>query len=123
MVQATKLRQIAGTNAYSGEVLTLRIVSSSVGEEEFGAVSLAAGERTVEAARGVLDLSDLVTLPDGETYRVTNIEGLPPFWASVEATLEKQNGAFVTRPYRLDRVTDELGNFLTDSAGNTLAGW
>ena len=123
MVQATKLRQIAGTNAYSGEVVHLRILSSSVGEEDIGAVSLAAGERTVQAARGVLGEGDLVTLPDGETYRVTNVEVLPPFWASVEASLERQNGAFLTRPFRLSRVTDELGNFLTDSSGNILAGW
>ena len=124
MIQATKLRQIAGTNTYEPTILHLRIVSSSVGEEEFGAVSLAAGERTVQAARGLLDLSDLVTLPDGETYRVTNIEALPPFFATVEATLERQpGGAFLTRPFRLSRLTDELGNFLTDSSGNRLAGW
>ena len=123
MVQATKLTQIAGTNAYSGEILHVRILSSSVGEEDIGAVTLAAGERTVQAVRGALDVGDLLRLPDDEVYRCSNIEALPPFWASVEASLERQNGAFLTRPYRLDRVTDELGNFLTDSAGNFLAGW
>ena len=124
MIQAAKLTEIPGTaRTYSAEIIHVRILASSTGEEDAGAATLAAGERTVQAARGVLDLSDLVTLPDDQTYRVANIEVLPPFWASVEATLERQNGAFLTRPYRLDRVTDELGNFLTDSAGNFLAGW
>ena len=123
MVQATKLTQIAGTNAYEPTITHLRIVASSTGEEDAGAATLAAGERTVQAVRGALDVGDLLRLPDDEVYRCSNIEGLPPFWASVEATLERQNGAFLTRPYRLDRVTDELGNFLTDSAGNFLAGW
>ena len=123
MVQAVKLKPIAGTNAYSGEILHVRILSSSVGEEDIGAVSLAAGERTVQAVRGALDVGDLLRLPDDEVYRCSNVEGLPPFFASVEATLERQNGAFVTRPFRLSRVTDELGNFVTDSSGNKLAGW
>ena len=123
MIQATKLTQIAGTNAYEPVVVHLRILASSVGEADAGAATLAEGERTVRAARGAVSFGDLLRLPDDEVYRVANVEGLPPFFASVEATLERQNGTFLTRPFRLSRLTDELGNFLTDSSGNFLAGW
>ena len=72
----------------------------------------------------MLDVGDLVTLPDGEDIQDgANTEGLPPFFHTFEASLERQSGVFVTQPFRLSRLTDELGNFLTDSSGNRLAGW
>ena len=124
MIQAAKLTEIPGTaRTYSAEIIHVRILASSTGEEDAGAATLATGERTVAVARGALDVGDLLRLPDDEVYRCSNVEGLPPFFHTFEASLERQSGVFVTQPFRLSRLTDGLGNFLTDSSGNRLAGW
>ena len=99
MIQATKLTPIAGTNTYEPSIVHLRILASSVGEADAGAATLAEGERTVQAARGSLVIGDYVRLPDSDVYICANIEGLPPFFSQVEASLQRQGGSFVTRPF------------------------
>ena len=112
MIQAAKLTEIPGTaRTYSAQIIHVRILASSTGEEDAGAATLAAGERTVQAARGVLDVGDLVTLPDGETYRCANTEGLPPFFHTFEASLERQSGVFVTQPFRLRPINGRAWQF------------
>ena len=77
MIQAAKLTEIPGTaRTYSAQIIHLRILASSTGEEDAGAATLpSASERS--RSRAGAGRWRPVAVPDDEVYRCANVEGSP----------------------------------------------
>ena len=124
MIQALLLTAVAGTTYYRPRPISVQILPAvAESEDVVGAVEFASAARVILTARDVLRRGSLVKLGDGEVYEAVNGAGRPPFFHMWQWSLERRDGSFRTEPFRFSRVTDELGNFVTDSSGNRLAGW
>ena len=124
MIQALVLDAVAGTTYYRPRPISVQILPAvAESEDVVGAVEFASAARVILTARDVLRRGSLVKLGDGEVYEAVNGAGRPPFFHMWQWSLERRDGSFRTEPFRFSRVTDELGNFVTDSSGNRLAGW